>query len=312
MPSTNDHAPRARRKARPPHIPLSFAGVQVLVVVLALFAGSVATTYALSAEFGNSVRGLEALLALLALGGHSAVAEGEAVVVGVALLALSGWRYWHNGSRLNASVVALPIALVVIAASMKYAHFAGETGMARHARQMADAVGKAERTQLRELVFACEAFCGFHLDSGPLVWLVGVADSTADYNAIGRMLTLQADRGARSSWLADRRSALEVAVDRYATEPSLAPYVLGFGSESRFYFMVPGASAEEMNAALFYAVARRAPAPLIRALVAKGASPQADVRGSSALERARADVDDPAGEETIRILRRTAQRSAGL
>lgn len=59
MPSTNDHAPRARRKARPPHIPLSFAGVQVLVVVLALFAGSVATTYALSAEFGNSVRGLE-------------------------------------------------------------------------------------------------------------------------------------------------------------------------------------------------------------------------------------------------------------
>ncbi len=296
MPSTNDHEPRARRKARPPHIPLPFTGVQVLVVALALFAGSVAAAYALSTEFGNPTQGLEALLALIAVGGYSAIAEGEAVMVGVALLALSGWRYWHNGFRLNASVVALPIALGVIAASMKYAHFAGETGMARHARQMADAVGKAERTQLRERVFACEAFCGFHLDSGPLVWLAGVADSTADYNAIGRMLTLQADRSARSDWLADRRSALEVAVDRYATEPSLAPYVLGIGSESRFYFMVPGASAEEMDAALRYAVARHAPPSLLRMLVAKGASPQADTRGGSVPERARADADAPAGE----------------
>lgn len=257
---------------------------EMLILGLAAGTGAVAAAHAIGTALGGDVAGLERFLMLIEFGGISALAAGEAVLVGVPILVLAGWRYWSSGFRLGLGVVAMPLALAVLVGSVKYAHVAREAGSARHAREMAEAAKLGERKRLREIAFACEGFCGFGEDSGPLVWLVGQADGVADYNAIGLMLNRNAQRSARSAWLPDPRTALEVAVDRYDTQPDLVAYLLGV-SRVNHHFLVDRVTAAEIDATLLYAVRRRAGAPLMELLVGNGANPQANVDdGATALE----------------------------
>ena len=114
-------------------------GVEILVLVLALGTGGLAAAYAIAMAVGAHAAGLEPPLMLLELGGILALGEGGALVVGVVLFGLAGLRYWDNGFRLDARVVAMPLAIAVIVWSVKYAHEAREAGAARHAREMAEA-----------------------------------------------------------------------------------------------------------------------------------------------------------------------------
>ena len=281
-------------------------GLEILVLVLAFGTGGLAAGHAIAMAIGADAAGLEPPLMLLELGGILALGEGGAVVVGVVLFGLAGLRYWHKGFRLDVSVVAMPVAIAVIVWSVKYAHEAREAGAARHAREMAEAAKLGEKQRLREIAFACHGFCGFAVDSGPLVWLAAQADSTADYNAIGLMLSQRADRNARSGWLPDRRTALEVAVDRYDAQPDLVAYLLGI-SRAQHHFLVAHASAAEFDATLLYAVRRRAGAPLVSLLVGNGANPNANVDGgATALE---ASAWYPDGELAQAVRRALSGRS---
>lgn len=274
-------------------------GVEILVLVLALGTGGLAAAYAIAMAVGAHAAGLEPPLMLLELGGILALGEGGALVVGVVLFGLAGLRYWDNGFRLDARVVAMPLAIAVIVWSVKYAHEAREAGAARHAREMAEAAEQGGKQRLREIAFACHGFCGYTEDSGPLVWLVGQADSVADYNAIGLMLNQRADRSARSGRMSDPRSALEVAVDRYDTQPDLVAYLLGI-SRVNHHFMVTRASVAEFDATLLYAVKRRAGAPLVSLLVGNGANPNADVDGGATALEASAWYPDGEVAQAVR------------
>ena len=209
-------------------------GVEILVLVLALGTGGLAAAYAIAMAVGAHAAGLEPPLMLLELGGILALGEGGALVVGVVLFGLAGLRYWDNGFRLDARVVAMPLAIAVIVWSVKYAHEAREAGAARHAREMAEAAEQGGKQRLREIAFACHGFCGYAEDSGPLVWLVGQADSVADYNAIGLMLNQRADRSARSAPSASRTSTKpRNHVLRRSSETGAPSAAFGKGSRSK-------------------------------------------------------------------------------
>ena len=161
---------------------------------------------------------LDKHLAVIAFAGLAALSHGEALEwpVRAGLRRLSLW--YRNGRRMDATIALSFTSIALVVASMLHAVDAAE----RRTGPRADAGrgGEPGRSPaaarggpgLRSLLRLRAR------DSGPLVWLVGNAASDADFNAIGAMLNRGAPRNARSGWLPDRRTPLEAAVDRYATD----------------------------------------------------------------------------------------------
>lgn len=250
--------------------PFPFLGVSVLTSLLAGYAGLVTVAHWFLTVCGQDALQLETHLGLIGVAGYAAVRNGEAIWVAAVLLIVAGWRCYRRGFALDAWIVYIPAAILIVALSVWYARAAGETRSARHAEELADAVARGDRKHLREIAFACNVFCGFDRDSAPLARLVGEADSLADFNAMGLMVSRGAARNVRSGWLADRRTPLEIAVDRYEVNPALVLYLLGIGSAD-FHFRVARAGAADLDAALLYAIRRRASQALVRELMKHGA-----------------------------------------
>lgn len=248
--------------------------VLALVCALAVYAGSVALLDGVGSALGRDMSMLDKHLAVIAFAGLAALSHGEALWAALCVLGFGVYRWYRNGRRMDAAIALSFTSIALVVASMLHAVDAAERRTGLHAQALAAAVNQGDRQRLREVALGCEVFCGFARDSGPLVWLVGNAASDADFNAIGAMLNRGAPRNARSGWLPDRRTPLEAAVDRYATDSNLAPYLLGI-SRVNFHFTVPRASQVELDAALAHAVQTRTPQALISELLQNGARPPA-------------------------------------
>ncbi len=253
----------------------AYFGTAILAGLLAAFAGTVSVLNVVVGLLGGNTVGLEPHLALVIVGTDRAVTDGEALWVAAALLVGAVYRWFEQGFEIDTGVILGPLAVAIIVTSGLYARAAGNARTDRHGLALAEAVRQADRKHVREVVFACKVFCGFIKDPGALVWLTDQAQERADMNAIGQALQMGANRNARSRWLPDHRTPIEVAVDRYAARPHLLSYVLGIDS-SNYHFVVPRATAEQLTAAVDYALARKAAPELIERLLQSGAKPTAE------------------------------------
>lgn len=274
-----------QRQDPPPSRSIPGLGMIVMLCLIGAYAGTVAVL-----DWSYSLRGwrdlaLERHIGLISYLGVTALGNPEVIWFCAVVVGLSLWRFQRRG-QLDA-VAALPLlAFAVIVLSVGYGHHVRKARPAQHAAAMRKAIEQGERKRLRELALACDWFCGFERDSGPLVWLLSQADSDADINAIGWMLRRNAVRSDVSHWLEDRRTPLEVAVDRYGSDPSLLSYLLGFDNNGR-HFEVSRAPSTDRDAALIYAVRQRAALPLIRKLLRAGANPTVAWNGTTAVDTAK-------------------------
>lgn len=253
----------------------------LLLCAWAAYAGTVMLLALAGHWLGRDWPALDRHLLIMALPWLAAAHDGDALYAALLAWVVGlGWWLWRGrqaGPALRAGVAAG----LLVGLSVPVAQQAGHWRAVRHAQALAAAVQAADRRQLREQVFRCEVFCGFALDSAPLVWLTRQAVDDADDNAIGYMLAHGAARHARSPSLPDPRSALEVAVDRAAERPALAPYLLGI-TRLNFHFPVTRAAQGELDAALRRAIRGGAPQALIDELLGNGAQGSQGVSGTKA------------------------------
>ena len=185
------------------------------------------------------------------------------------------WVYlWvKNRFRLNRLLKywLVCIAIVVSSSLLSLNYLAGKH-LARHARLLTEAVEKEDATLLVRTVLACHSYCNFEDDSAPLVWLTANTTSEAEQlEAIARMLQKNASRTAKSVWLKDRRSALEVAIDRYAEAPVLFRLLLGEESGYYKYTQISRLEGPDLESVFDYAVGTNAPEEVQKKLKALGA-----------------------------------------
>lgn len=252
--------------------------VRWAALVLAALAG---TAYAVSVTvlhivrdaFGLDVSALEPHLAAIGLLGMALLLQGGGALIVLLLVVLvAAWR-WHRRGRRASYDTAFAAMLLLLAMTSVYANVQGLRLQGLHERALAAAIERGDRKKVREVVFACDAFCGFDRDSAALVWLVQHADSEADFNAIGRILRRGGARNVPSAWLPDRRTAVQAAVDRYRDKPRVTSYVLGIDTQA-FHFPVALATQEELDAALAYALRQQGPPELVDLLRRRGAQRQ--------------------------------------
>lgn len=246
------------------------------------YVGLIALIHLATSVIGVDGAALEPHLLVLSLMGLM-VLEMWVVLAVVALgFALHGaWRWHQQGFVAATFSLSVALAVAILVEGVFYGHAAIKQRQKNHAKALKEAVARADRKHVREVVFSCKLFCGYEADIGPLVWLVSQAESEADINAIGKMLERKhVPRHVRSAWLADRRTPLEAAVDRYAAQPQLAPYLLGLTSHQ--HFQVYRAAQDDVDATLLYAMKTRAPLQLVIELVRGGANPKAVIAGETA------------------------------
>lgn len=246
------------------------------------YAGLVGLVHLGASVTGADAAALEPHLVFLGLMGLMVLEVWVLLAVAALGFGLHGaWRWHQHGFRSATFSLCIALAIVVLVEGVLYGHAASRQREKSHAKALKEAVARGDRKHLREVVFSCKQFCGYEADIGPLVWLVSQAESEADINAIGRMLERKhVPRQVRSAWLPDRRTPLEVAVDRYAAQPQLAPYLLGL--TNHHHFQVYRAAQDDVDATLLYAMKSRAPLQLVIQLVRGGANPKAVIAGETA------------------------------
>lgn len=184
------------------------------------------------------------------------------------------WIYlWiKNGYRLNKLLTCWGVCMLIIVAAIGSYNHLRQQHLALHAKLLTRAIEQEDLALLKQTAMSCKLYCNFEDDSAPLIWLLKHADhNETTIKTIGYMIQHRASRVRSSAWLKDRRTALQVAVDRYSENPLWLSILLGDDNRHFPYEHITKPEGADLNDLLDYATRTEAPQAVIAILKSHGA-----------------------------------------